>query len=384
MKHTRNCMDEVYRYHGAMQRMLVTVAVIALVLASLGVGALAAHWPFWHRAWQWHSAADPWPAELAGPTAPLRASAAPMPLRLVTDARLAPRPGDDPAQLILVGDVDGWVAYHGAPTADLNSPVDGRGLTTALLAPLFGALQQHMARPVLDEPVHMRIDEWRDDARGQITPRQLLWEMSGLSAGGFVPLNPFSTRARLASGPDFNRAALQAPLAWPPGSHFEPSPVNAQLLSVLAGTLDGGGYAHALQRHLWGRIAEHDARGLMDHRRGNLAAHCCFSAAPIDWLRLGLLLAADGRLGTERVLPEGYIEQIAMASPVHPAFGLGYQLTGSQDMPVLRVATAGRRLDISPRTRRAVLWMGEGVPPAWLDELLLPAIFGPSDNGNGG
>jgi len=376
-------MREVYRYHGGMQRMLVTAAVIALVLASLAVGALAAHWPFWQRAWQWQTAAGPWPAELAGPGEVLRASDAPLPLRLVADARLSPRAGDDPTQLVIVGDVQGWGAYWSAPSVDIHSPVDARGLATALLAPLFGALQQQSARPVLDEPVRALLDEWRDDARGAITPRQLLWEMSGLDAGRFVPFNPFSPRAQLASGPDFNRAALRTPLAWPPGSHFEPSPANAQLLSLLAGRLGGGSYAFALQQHLWGRIAEHDARGLLDHRRGNLAAHCCLQAAPVDWLRVGLLLARNGMVGTGRLLPEGYVAQMTQASPVHPAFGLGYQLAGSGESPVLRVATSGRRLDISPRTGRAVLWMGEGVPPRWLDELLFPGIFGTADNVEG-
>jgi len=377
-------MPEVYRYHGAMQRMLVTAAVIALVLASLAIGALAAHWPFWQRAWQWQSAVGSWPAELAGPSEVLHASATPLPLRLVADARLAPRAGDDATQLVMVGDASGWAAYWSAPSVDIHSPVDGRGLSAALLAPLFGAMQQQMAHPVLDEPVRMRVDEWRDDARGSITPRQLLWEMSGLDAGRFVPFNPFSPRAQLASGPDFNRAALSTPLAWPPGSHFEPTPVNSQLLSLIAGRLDGGSYASALQRHLWGRIAEHDAVGLLDHRRGNLAAHCCLQAAPVDWLRIGVLLARDGNSSAGRMLPEGYVAQMTLASPVHPAFGLGYQLTGPGAAPVLRVATSGRRLDVSPRTGRAVLWMGTGVPPRWLDELLLPAIFGAADNVGGG
>ncbi len=367
-----------------MQRMLVTVAVIALVLASLGAGALAAHWPFWHRAWQWQTAVDQWPAQLSGPTQVLQASAAPLPLRLVSDARLAPRAGDGPTDLIIVGDAGGWAAYWNAPAVDVQSPIDGRGLSAALLAPLFGALQQHTARSVLDEPVRVLLDEWRDDARGEITARQLLWEMSGLSAGRFVPLDPFSPRAQLASGPDFNRAALHTPLAWPPGSHFEPSPANAQLLSLLAGRLDGGGYAHALQRHLWSRIAAREAQGLLDHRRGNLAAHCCLRAAPLDWLRLGLLLAADGMVGTERLLPEGFVAQMTRASPVHPVFGLGYQLSGPQQAPVLRVATAGRRLDVSPGTGRAVLWVGKGVPPGWLDELLSPGMFGLPDSSDGG
>jgi hypothetical protein len=367
-----------------MQRMLVTVAVIALVLSSLAVGALAAHWPFWHRAWQWQSAADQWPARLPGPTQVLRASATPLPLRLMADSRLAPRAGDPPTQLVLVGDASGWAAYWSAPSADVNAPLDGRGLSGALLAPLLGALQHRMARAVLDEPVRVVLDEWRDDARGAITPRQLLWELSGLAAGEFVPLNPFSWRAQLSSGPDFTRAALHTPLAWPPGSHFEPSAANAQLLSLVAGALDGGGFAAALQGNLWSRIAAHDAVGLLDHRRGNIAAHCCFRAAPLDWLRLGVLLANDGVIGSERLLPEGHVALMTEASPVHPSYGLGYSLAGTAAAPVLLAITSGRRLAISPQSRRAVLWVGQGQPPEWLDELLLPAIFGTPDSSSGG
>ena len=68
-----------------MQRMLVTATVIALVLVSLGIGAIAAHWPFWHRAWQWQTAAGGWPAQLAGPTFVLPPSASPWPLQLTVD-----------------------------------------------------------------------------------------------------------------------------------------------------------------------------------------------------------------------------------------------------------------------------------------------------------
>lgn len=364
--------------------MLVTVAVIALVLSSLAVGALAAHWPFWHRAWQWQSAAGQWPAQLSGPTQVLSPSATPLPLRLVADSRLAPRAGDAPTQLLLVGDASGWAAYWSAPSADVHAPIDGRGLSTALLAPLFGALQHTMTRAVLDEPVRMLLDEWREDARGEITPRQLFWEMSGLAEGEFVPFNPFSWRAQLASGPDFSRAALHAPLAWPPGSHFEPSPANAQVLSLVAGALDGEDFANALQRNLWGRMAGQEALALLDHPRGSIAAHCCMWAAPLDWLRLGLLIANDGVIGRERLLPEGHVALMTVASPVHPAYGLGYSLAGTQAAPVLLAVTPGRRLAISPRERRAVLWVGEGHAPEWLDELLLPGIFGTPDNSSGG
>ncbi|HMA10463.1 MAG TPA: hypothetical protein VKO83_01160 [Steroidobacteraceae bacterium] len=366
-----------------MQRMLVTVTVIALVLASLAAGALMAHWPFWHRAWQWHSAAGQWPEDLPGPTQVLQPAAAPLPLRVMTDARLAPRAGDEATRMVLVGDVRGWVAYWSAPSQDIHSPIDGRGLAQGLLAPLFGALQQRSSTPVLDVPLRVLLEDWRQDARGAITPRQLLWEMSGLADDEFRPFDPFSARAQLASGPDFNRAALNTRLAWPPGSHFEPAPANAQLLSLAAGLLDGGGYAMALQRNLWGRFAEHEASGMIDHRRGNLAAHCCLRAAPLDWLRLGLVLAADGVIEAERVLPAGFVAQMALSSPVHPSYGLGYQLAETRGSPVLVLPTSGRRLSISPATGRVVLWVGDGTAPAWLDELLSPAMVDLADNAKG-
>lgn len=367
-----------------MQRMLVTVAVIALVLASLAVGALAAHWPFWNRAWAWQQAAGQWPDELPGPTLALQPAAVPLPLRVSADARLARYAGREPAALVLVGDARGWAAWWGSQPVDIDAEVDGRGLATSLLAPLLGALQQHVTRQVLDQPLKNLLVDWRDDPRGEITPRQLLWEMSGLADDRFVPLNPFSARAQLASGPDFNRAALRTRLAWPPGSHFEPSPANAQLLAMVAGTLDGGGYARALQQRLWGVLAARPATLLLDHRRGNPAAHCCIRAAPLDWLRIGLLLAADGVVQGRRLLPEGYVAQMTLASPVHPAHGLGFDLAEHRGAPVLVADAPGRRLLISPRTGRTVLWMGEGVPPAMLDELLFPGIFEPDDSSGGG
>jgi hypothetical protein len=364
-----------------MQRMLVTVSVIVLVLGALAIGALAAHWPFWQRAWQWHAAAGGWPADLPGLTVELRPSQTPMTLQLARDARLAPRAGHESTQLLLVGDVQGQGAYWSAPGFDAATVIDGRGLATALLAPLFGALQSQAQMPLLDVPLRDTLSRWRDDMRGEITPRQLLWQLSGLAAEPFVPLNPASRRAQLASGPDFNRAALHTRLDYPPGSHFEPTPANAQLLAVVAGTIDGAGYAVALDRNLWQRFASGAATGLLDHRRGNMAAHCCIRAAAGDWLRLGLLLADGGKVAGARILPEGYVSGMMQSSPVHPGYGLGYAVAQLPDgSPVLTLESTGRRLAVAPAAGRALLWMGQGDPPEWLDELLLPAGMAWADN----
>lgn len=360
-----------------MQRLLITMTVTVLVVAALAAGALAAHWPFWHRAWHWHTADTGWPEALPGPTLRLSAGDTFLPLRVSTDPRLAAR-AHEGTQLLMAGDGDGQVAAWFAPGFSELSLIDGREMATGLAAPLLATLGDVS---LLDAPLRNRLPGWKQDARGAITPRQLLWQLSGLGGGSFTALNPWSRRAQLASGPDFTRAALHTRLEFPPGTHFEESPANTQLLALLVEQVAGASHATVLEQKLWSRFAAHDAVATLDHRRGNIAAHCCIRAAAGDWLRLGLMLASDGQAGPRRLLPEGAVAEMTQSSPVHPGYGLGYRLGESgAGLRTLVLETEGRRLAIAPHTRRAVLWVGTGAPPAWLDELLMPESSGPDDS----
>jgi CubicO group peptidase (beta-lactamase class C family) len=355
-----------------MQRVLIMVVVVFLVVGALAAGSLAANWPFWQRAWQWQTAASGWPASLAGPRVDI-APGSPAALQFQDDAAVAAVAAAADTQLLLVagsGPVRSFFRSGFAP----HTPVDGRGLAAGLVAPVVGALIARGQVTTLDLPVGVQLKEWVDDPRGRITLRQLLWNLSGLAADRFVPLNPASRRAQLASGPDFHRAVTHTDLAYPPGSHFDEAPVNAQAVALWLARQSGRRYAALLQEALWSQIGAHPASGLLDHRRGNLAAHCCMVAAAEDWLRLGKLLANNGHLGHEQVLATGFVTQMMVASPVHPDYGLGYAvLRGEQGEPVLALGSAGRLLLASPRTGHALLWIGEGAAPQELAKLLAAA-----------
>jgi len=350
-----------------MQRAVVMFAVFMLVLVALAAGVLTSHWPFWARAWQWQTAPEGWPENLPGPQRLLRAGGQALPLQLAP-AALPADAGGAGTQLLLWASADGNGHAFTAAGLGIDSIINGRELAAGLLAPVYGLLSARDPG-VLDRPLSHWIKR-RQDGRGQITPRQLLWQLSGLPAGDFQPLNPASARAQLASGPDFERAARRWPQIWPAGSHFEMSPVNPQLLAMLAARESGMRYAQLLEQ-LWSQIAAADASGPLDHPRGNLAAHCCLRAAASDWLRLGLLLADDGRIGARQVLPTGYLEAMTMESPVHPGYGLGYRIAKYPGVgTVLLLETAGRQLLIAPGSRRAALWVGHGPAPAGLHRLL--------------
>ncbi len=346
-----------------MQRTLVIMAVFLLVVAALGVGVLASHWPFWNRAWQWQQAENGWPERLPGPTRVLRGGAIALPIDLTADSALIGIAGGASTRLLLQAGANGRGSSYFAPGVSARTMVDGRGLAAGLLAPLYGILgRSHPG--LLDLPLGAHLRTWRALPRGAITPRQLLWQLSGFPAGAFRPLNPANLRAQLASGPDFERAALHWQSGYPPGSHFEPSPVNAQLLAVLAARVEATSYAQLLEQRLWSQLAAHDAVVLLDRPRGAIAAHCCMTAAAADWLRLGLLLASDGRIGARQLLPAGLVAEMTVDSPVHAGFGLGYRLAeDSAGGRVLILETTGRQLLVSTAMRSAVLWVGEGAPP---------------------
>lgn len=158
------------------------------------------------------------------------------------------------------------------------------------------------------------------------------------------------------------------------------SPANPQLLAMLAARETGVRYAELIERQLWSQFGAADAQATLDHPRGNIAAHCCLRAAAVDWLRLGLLLADDGRIGSRQLLPAGFIDEIAGDSPVHPGFGLGYRVAKYPAAGrVLVLETTGRQLLIAPELRRAALWVGVGLPPAGLHQLLGAETAGIAD-----
>jgi CubicO group peptidase (beta-lactamase class C family) len=355
-----------------MQRALIVIVMLALVVVAIATGALAAHWPFWQRAWQWHSAPQGWPAKLGGPTLTLRPAAAPAVLTIAADPSLATLARGTGTSILMVADGAGHVRAFFTPGVDERTPVDGRGLSNALLVLFYGALIQQGRAQLLDEPVGNMIAQWRDDPRGVITPRQLLWQLSGLSGGPYSPLNPFGPLAQVASGPDFQRAVLRTPLRYPPGSHYAASPANAQLLALAAARLTGESYGAAFERLVWSRLAAQPATGLLDRRRGEMAAHCCFTASAGDWLRSGLLLANSDRNRDQQILAPEFLAQVATSSPVNPGQGLEFLVVkGAEHRQLLQLATTGRLLILAPESGLALFWAGTGEPPAGLTALLL-------------
>ncbi len=358
-----------------MRRLLIIFSLVGLVCGSLGLAVLAADWPFWQRAWHWHAADTGWPEQVPGVWRSLgQGQGAPM-LAVAgapESAALAQLAQRGAVRALLASRAGALIAEHYGAEVRSDSLLQGRGLTTLVLAPLYGIARQQSGIDLLDRPLAALLPEWRDDSRGAITPRQLLWQTSGLAAPPFQPFNPFSDRARLAAGPNFERAALGFAAVYPPGSHFEPSPANAQLLALVLSRAQGQRFAQRLETDLWQPLGAGRAQLMLDRPGGEMAAHCCLAATARDWLRLAQWLASEGVVGGRRVLPAGFIAEMAVASPVHPGQGLGVRvgqaLSGER---LLWGESEGRLLLAVPERQLAAVWFAPAaLPPEAAADLL--------------
>ncbi len=314
-------------------RRAAVFAVIAAVIVVLAA-ALFVDWRFWYR---WNTLPeDPgeWPASYYQPVVTVPGSPgeffpAAEGAALTIDAGALEAAADwaeqhnSVALLVLHRGVIQLERYWQDIGPD--SLFTGRAMTRSLLPPLVAVAMQEGAIQSLDDPVGRYLPEWQDDARGAITVRQLLRNLSGLEN---PPLagdpDPYGKNARISLGSDFRAAALDLDLENVPGEFFAFSNANAQLVGAVLESATGEAYEDYFNSRLWAPLGAGPAQLYMDRPGGMPAVYCCYRATPRDWLRYGDALASDGRVSGRQLWPPGWVKEMTTGSAVYPNYG--YQI----------------------------------------------------------
>jgi len=251
-----------------------------------------------------------------------------------------------------------------------DTPIDAQSFTRLLAALAAGAALSHRLIGWPDQPVGAFISEWRQDARGAITVRNLL-EMSS----GLAPMNGGGASR------DLTTALLHTPLAGTPGVTRREQASDPQLLALVIERATGERYASYVSRALWQRIGAADAWLWLDHPDGAAHADCCMLAHQGDWIRIGQLLLRDGNYRGEEVIRPGWVTLMRAPARSDPQYGaylrVRWQPTPGQELPVARDLFAvegegGNRLWLVPSLQIAILCTGTpaGRDPAWDDNRL--------------
>jgi CubicO group peptidase (beta-lactamase class C family) len=166
-----------------------------------------------------------------------------------------------------------------------------------------------------------------------------------------------------------------------PGSVFNYSTAETQVLGWLVTEVTGKPLAHYLSEKIWSRLGmEHDATWILDRegREGMEMAGCCLNAALRDYARFGQLFLQDGWWDGQRILPKGWVAEATVPdSPqvdygrLFPNSSTGYQYQwwaiSKSDRAYAAEGVHGQFIFVNP-AQDVVIAMTSAWPVAWDDD----------------
>jgi hypothetical protein len=209
-----------------------------------------------------------------------------------------------------------------------QTPIHGWSMTKSVTNALLGVLVRQ-GRLDMDAPAP--VVAWADTAnpRRAITPDNLLRMTSGLEAGQTLSASwksAFDPSAQMQfAEPDMARAVERSPVVAAPGAHFAYADANTQLLSRIIRDKVGGTGQSVLEfsrRELFDKLGMEHAVLEQDATGAPIGGSHMW-ATPRDWARLGLLYLNDGVVGSERILPQGWVDYSARLTPGSELYGYG-------------------------------------------------------------
>lgn len=181
----------------------------------------------------------------------------------------------------------------------------------------------------LDQPVADFIPEWRGDERRRlILVRHLLDMRSGFLPQSMSP-DPAHILNRAYLHPRHDEIIIREyPVVDVPGSRYEYNNASSEMVAVLIERATGRRYAEFISSEILQPIGAPGGSVWVNRPGGVAHSGCCLMLPAEAWLRLGILLAADGVWQGRRLLPTGYVTEMRRPTRENPYYGLGVYVAG--------------------------------------------------------
>jgi CubicO group peptidase (beta-lactamase class C family) len=223
--------------------------------------------------------------------------------------------------LVLVNGQIAGEAYAKGVTAETRT--QSNSMHKSVVALLMGAALADGTIASADDPVGKYIAGFKDDPRGKITLRQLLWMASGLKNPSMAKMDSAAIELMLG---DVSEAALLLPIETKPGT-FNYNNANFQLAgTALASAIERAGkgrYAAYLSQKLWCPLGNGDAHLWLEFDQGSPRYFAYLDAALRDWARVGELLRRKGEWNGQQLIPADWIAAATAPSPGNANYGMG-------------------------------------------------------------
>ncbi len=181
----------------------------------------------------------------------------------------------------------------------------------------------------LDQPVADFIPEWRGDERRRlILVRHLLDMRSGFLPQSMSP-DPAHILNRAYLHPRHDEIIIREyPVVDVPGSRYEYNNASSEMVAVLIERATGRRYSEFISSEILQPIGAPGGNVWVNRPGGVAHSGCCLMLPAEAWLRLGILLAADGVWQGRRLLPTGYVTEMRRPTRENPYYGLGVYVAG--------------------------------------------------------
>ncbi len=298
--------------------------------------------------------------------------------------------------------VDGAIEaerYYGDTSRE--SLIVGKSLAKPLGVIAVGRAIQHGFIESLSQPAADFITEWQGTPKAAITLRDLLGMYSGLLPQA-IARSPDNILNRAYLHPAHDQIIINDyPLVDPPGSRYEYSNANAELIAPIIQRATGVAYEDWISSEVLIPLGAPGGEIWMNREGGVAHSGCCVLLPAEAYLRLALLLMHDGVWDGKRLLPADYVAAMLTSRPGNPNAGLGLYLGSpykkrrgaanpevsigaslhsepyASDDLFLFDGNSNQVVYIVPSSRTVVLRLGDWPPqePAWDNAVLANTIL---------
>lgn len=202
-----------------------------------------------------------------------------------------------------------------------NTLMPGWSVAKSITAALTGIL---VKEGKLDVNAPAPVAEWKGTGRERITIKQLLQQTSGLDYEENYR-KPGSAATMLFKKGNAAAYAVQLPLKYAPGSVFNYSSGNSNIISRIIRQATGEKNYHAFpcewlfyKAGMYSVVLEPDASGTY------VGSSFCYATAR-DYARFGLLYYNNGKWNNEQILPEDWVKATVQPSAADTLQQYGYQ-----------------------------------------------------------
>lgn len=259
------------------------------------------------------------------------------------------------------------VAEHYATGYHAQTRFIGWSMAKSVSAMLFGVMQK---QGILDTQTNRLFEAWQHDERKNITVKHLLTMTSGLAFDETYIPGADATHM-LFLDPNMAKLPMQKPLQHPIGTHFSyASGTTNLLLKHMTQALDNRPQSLLNQFYqqlaaplgLQNTVFEVDGDGIF------VGSSYLFATAR-DWAKMGWVMANEGWINQQQVLPEWWVEQARTANSSQNDSRFGYQFwlnsgNGQLRWPALPVDTFAmqgskkQRVMIFPQANAVIVRLG--------------------------